>query len=171
MPVAEPSDPRDRPAAVVLDLDGVLADTRHRMHHLLGRAKDWDGFFAAAVDDPVHPEGLAVATESAGRGLTVVYLSGRPERTRDDTLAWMRLHGAPAGQVVLRGEGDRRPAAVMKVGALRRLAERYRLLVLVDDDPAVVRAARSAGVVAEVVRADWQPREEEMDDAQRHGRT
>jgi len=161
----------DRPDAVVLDLDGVLADTRHRMHHLARGDKDWDGFFAAAVDDPVHPEGLAVATESAGRGMTLVYLSGRPERTRADTLGWLARYDVPPGEVVLRREGDRRPAAVMKVGALRRLAERYRLLVLVDDDPAVVRAVVAVGVVAEVVRADWQPRDDELDDAQRHGRT
>ena len=157
--------------AVVLDLDGVLADTRHRMQHLSHGHRDWDAFFAAAVDDPVHPEGLAVATESAGRGLVIVYLSGRPERTRADTLAWLDRHHVPPGEVVLRREGDRRPAAVMKVGALRRLAGRYRLLVLVDDDPAVVRAVRRADVVAEVVRADWQPRDDDMDDAQRHGRT
>jgi len=75
------------PAAVVLDLDGVLADTRHRMHHLRARPKDWDGFFTAAVHDPAHPEGLALAREAARRGAPVVYLSGRPERTRADTEA------------------------------------------------------------------------------------
>lgn len=121
--------------------------------------------------DPVHPEGLAVARESATQGHRVVYLSGRPERTRADTVSWLRQVGAPDGEVVLRRDGDRRPAAVVKVGALRALAERHRLLVLVDDDPAVVRAVRRAGVVAEVVRARWQPREEDTDEAQRSGRT
>ena len=157
--------------AVVLDLDGVLADTRHRMRHLTGRHKDWDAFFAAAVDDPVHPEGLALASESAARGLAVVYLSGRPERTRPDTLAWLTRHAAPEGEIVLRSDGDRRPAAQVKVSALRRLARRYRLLVLVDDDPAVVRAVRAASLVPEVVLADWQPRDAEIDEAQRRGRT
>jgi hypothetical protein len=37
----------DRPLAV-FDLDGVLADVRHRLHFLDRRPKDWDGFFAAA---------------------------------------------------------------------------------------------------------------------------
>jgi beta-phosphoglucomutase-like phosphatase (HAD superfamily) len=72
---------------------------------------------------------------------------------------------------VLRREGDRRPAAVVKLRALRALGERYRLLVLVDDDPAVVRAVRRAGIVSEVIRADWQPRSQGVDEAQRGGRT
>jgi len=101
----------------------------------------------------------------------VLYLSGRPERTRPATLEWLAHVGAPQGEVVLRRDDDRRPAAVMKVGALRALAGRLRLLVLVDDDPAVIRAVRRSGVVPEVVRARWQPRDAVTDQAQRGGHT
>jgi phosphoglycolate phosphatase-like HAD superfamily hydrolase len=164
----------DRPPAVVLDLDGVLADTRHRMRHLHRRPKDWDAFFAAAHADPVHPEGLETAREAAGQGREVVYLSGRPERTRADTLAWLEQAGAPPGEVVLRPEGDRRPARTVKVAALRRLSRRLRLDVLVDDDPDVVAAVRAARppLVGEVLLADWQPRDADLHTAQeREGRT
>ena len=68
-------------AYAAVDLDGVVADVRHRLHHLEGGRKDWDAFFAGIADDPVHPEGLAVAEELA-REHELVYLSGRPERTR-----------------------------------------------------------------------------------------
>ena len=44
-----------RPLAV-FDLDGTLADTRHRLHHLERRPADWDAFFAAARDDPPLPD-------------------------------------------------------------------------------------------------------------------
>jgi HAD superfamily, subfamily IIIB (Acid phosphatase) len=158
----------------VLDLDGVLADTRHRMHHLRRRPKDWDGFFAAAVEDPAHPQGLALAAEAAARGAEVVYLSGRPEHTRADTLAWLRRVGAPPGRVVLRAEGDRRPARLVKVAALRDLAATAALQVLVDDDPDVVSAVRAARppLVGEVLLADWQPRDATLREAQqRQGRT
>lgn len=167
------SSDEQRPAAVVLDLDGVLADTRHRMHFITGR-KDWDGFFAAAVRDPAHPEGLAVAASAVEQGRVLVYLSGRPERTRSDTEQWLRRHGAPEAEVLLRPEGDRRPARVVKLAALRRLSRRYRLEVLVDDDPDVVRAVRAARprLVTEVLLADWQPRDDVLHRAQeREGRT
>ena len=159
---------------MVLDLDGVLADTRHRMRHLRRRPRNWEAFFAEATHDPVHPEGLSLAREAVRHGSVLVYLSGRPERTRADTLAWLRDAGAPEGDVVLRPEGDRRPAHVVKTAALRRLAARLRLDVLVDDDPEVVSAVRSARppLVAEVLLADWQPRDLDLHRAQeREGRT
>lgn len=164
-------DPR---AAVVLDLDGVVADTRHRMHLLRRRLNRWDDFFAAAVGDPVHPEGLALAQTAVEEGRVLVYLSGRPERLRQDTLRWLRRNGLPEGEVLLRREGDRRPARQVKLWHLRRLSRRYRLDVLVDDDPDVVRAVRAARppVVTEVILATWQPRDEVMHAAQElHGQT
>ncbi|WP_218123712.1 HAD family acid phosphatase [Quadrisphaera sp. DSM 44207] len=158
---------------VVLDLDGVLADTRHRSHHLRRRPKDWNAFFAAAAHDPVHRQGLALAHRAVADGAVVVYLSGRPERTRAATEAWLRRVGAPTGPVLLRADGDRRPARVVKVAALRALARTAAAAVLVDDDPDVVAAVRAEpGLVGAVVHADWQPREPEVHAAQeRAGRT
>ncbi len=49
-----------RPLAV-FDVDGVLADVRHRLRHVERRPKDWDAFFSAAVDDPPLAQGVALA--------------------------------------------------------------------------------------------------------------
>ena len=46
-----------RPIAVI-DIDGVLADVRHRLHLVHDRPKDWVAFFAAAPDDPPLETGL-----------------------------------------------------------------------------------------------------------------
>jgi len=159
---------------VVMDLDGVLADTRARMQHLRARPRNWDAFFTEAASDPVHPEGLALATEAAARGAALVYLSGRPERTREATQAWLEQVGAPAGPLLLRREDDRRPARVVKVEALRALAAQGPIAVLVDDDPDVVAAVRAVRptLVADVLLADWQPRDPGLHAAQeRRGRT
>ncbi len=85
--MADPAVIPPRPIAV-LDIDGVLADVRHRLHHLERRPKDWAAFFAAAPRDPLLPEGAAVAAQLAPDH-DVVYLTGRPERCRRDTLAWL----------------------------------------------------------------------------------
>lgn len=151
-----------RPYAVV-DLDGVLADVNHRLHQLQRTPKDWAAFFSGIPDDPVHPEGLAVARELAAEH-ELIYLSGRPERTRAATEEWLHRHGAPPGRVLLRRDGDRRPARVTKVGMLRRLAAERPVAILVDDDPAVCRAARSAGFT--VMEATWSRPEPTLFDAQ-----
>ncbi|MGH3587556.1 MAG: hypothetical protein ACRDQ0_14645, partial [Pseudonocardia sp.] len=50
-PSAEP-----RPIAV-FDIDGVLADVRHRLHHLEAYPQRWEPFFQAAGRDPLLEEG------------------------------------------------------------------------------------------------------------------
>ena len=136
----------------VIDVDGVLADVRHRLRHLDRRPKDWEAFFAAAPDDPPLEAGLDVARRLA-EVYEVVYLSGRPERCRADTVAWFEQHGLPPGELLLRPRRDFRPSKDYKVSVLRRLSERSPVAVLVDDDPAVLGAAREAGY--DVLPATW----------------
>lgn len=132
-----------RPLAV-FDLDGTLADVRHRLHLVDRRPRDWDAFFTAARADPPLPQGVALARESA-RDCDVAYVSGRPERCRDDTLAWLREHGLPEGELHLRADADRRPARVAKPALLRRAARGRVVAVVVDDDPMVCDAYERAG--------------------------
>jgi len=147
----------------VVDIDGVLADVRHRLHHVESPPKDWDAFFAAAPDDPLLEQGHFTATRLA-EVFDVVYLSGRPERCREDTLAWLRSHGLPAGDLLLRPPGDRRPARLLKVEVLDRLSADRSVAVLVDDDPMVLDAARRAGY--DVLPADWMRTDETLREAQ-----
>lgn len=152
----------------VIDIDGVVADVRHRLHHLERRPKDWGGFFAAAVDDTPLYEGVALATDLARRH-DVAWLTGRPERLRTTTARWLDDHGLPAGELFLRADVDRRPARLYKLGVLRRLTARQ-IAAFVDDDVEVVEAARQAGYPA--ILADWALRAPALREAQdRQGRT
>jgi uncharacterized HAD superfamily protein len=152
----------------VIDIDGVVADVRHRLHFLSRRPKDWGGFFQAAGDDPPLPTGLALVADLAERA-DIVWLTGRPEGLTDVTRTWLARHGLPTDELHLRGTRDRRPAVDYKLEVLRRLSRRQ-ISALVDDDPAVIRAAQGVGYPA--ILADWVPREDLLTDAQeRRGRT
>ncbi|MFJ6632056.1 hypothetical protein ACIQMR_11755 [Streptomyces sp. NPDC091376] len=140
-----------RPLAV-FDLDGTLAENGHRQHFLERRPRDWAGFFAAAPDDPPLAEGLRIVAEAAVE-CEVAYLTGRPERCRADTVAWLERHGLPAGPIWMRRNDDRRPARTTKLDTLRRLARSREIRMLVDDDELVCDAAERAGF--RVVRARW----------------
>jgi hypothetical protein len=155
------AEPPRKIAAV--DIDGVLADVRHRLHHVRSRPKDWAAFFGAASDDPVLPQGHDTVTQLA-TVYDIVYLSGRPEHCRADTVAWLEKHDMPTGEVVLRPRGDRRPARMVKVEILRRLDARRSVGLLVDDDPLVLEAARGAGF--DVLPADWMPEDRTLREAQ-----
>ncbi len=136
----------------VIDLDGVLADVRHRLRFVESRPKDWGAFFRAAPADPVLEEGRRVV-EALAEVHEVVYLSGRPEYCRGDTLDWLARHHLPAAPVHLRPWGDHRPARELKVATLRELARERDIAVLVDDDALVCEAARAAGF--DVLPATW----------------
>lgn len=139
-------------ALAVIDIDGVLADVRHRLRFLDRRPKDWGRFFGAAPQDPMLDVGLETVRRLA-EVYEVVYLSGRPEHCRRDTEEWFVRHDVPQGELHLRPHNDRRPAKDVKVGVLRRLAERAPVAVLVDDDVAVLETARKAGF--DVLPATW----------------
>jgi hypothetical protein len=151
----------------IFDIDGVVADVRHRLHHL-DEDRSWGGFFAAADRDPLLPEGARLVTE-LGREHEIVWLTGRPEWLRDTTTEWLAEHDLPTAELHLRPPGDYRPAPRYTLDVLRRLAPRG-IAAVVDDDDEVVRVATAAGFPA--VLADWVPRADTLRDAQdREGRT
>ncbi|MFD3581282.1 hypothetical protein [Streptomyces sp. NPDC058683] len=162
------TDSSKRPIAV-FDIDNTLADTAHRQRFLERKPRDWDAFFAAAPHDPPLAEGIALAVATA-RECEIVYLTGRPDRCRRDTLDWLAAHGLPEGRVHMRRNADRRPARHTKLEILRRLAERREVRVLVDDDELVCDDAERAGFT--VVRARWADRSAALEQAQEgEGRT
>jgi hypothetical protein len=153
----------------VIDLDGVVADVRHRMRFLSGARRDWDAFFAGISGDDVLAEGRAVV-ERLATDHELVYLTGRPERTRVATEDWLARHGLPPGRLIMRADGDRRPARLVKPRLLRSLARGRQVAVVVDDDAAVCAALTAAGWP--VLIADWMPAADVLETAQEHdGRT
>ena len=148
----------EKPMTAVVDIDGVLADVRHRLHHVTGR-KNWPAFFAGAADDGLLAEG-ARTVHALAEVYDVVYLSGRPERLRGVTESWFRRHGLPDGPLLLRREGDFRPSRDFKVEALEELARTRAVVVLVDDDERVLAAAREAGF--DVLPATWMGPDEDL---------
>lgn len=150
-----PDPPQGRPEqgkVAIVDIDGVLADVRHRLAHLRSPFKDWEAFFAAADRDPSFPEGLALAHELAVEH-QVIYLSGRPERCREGTQRWLDEQGAPAGRLILRPDDDRRPARVTKVEIAKTIAKHAEVAIVVDDDESVLAAMSAAGFTTKA--ASW----------------
>ncbi|AYG79176.1 hypothetical protein DWB77_01286 [Streptomyces hundungensis] len=159
---------RTRPLAV-FDLDGTLADSSHRQRFLDRKPRDWDAFFAAAPADPPLAEGVALCREAAEE-CEVVYLTGRPERCRRDTVEWLAAQGLAEGALHMRRNDDRRPARLTKLDILRKLGRDREVRMLVDDDELVCDAAERAGF--RVVRARWADAGEALKAAQeREGRT
>lgn len=157
-----------RPLAV-FDIDSTLADVQHRVHWLEGPWRDYGSFFSDAVHDTPLPQGVELVHEAA-RECEVAYVTGRPEWCRADTVWWLREHGLPLGPLLMRRNGDHRPARLAKVHLMRELVADRVLAVIVDDDDQVVQAYREQGWP--VLHATWAAESAALERAQEEeGRT
>lgn len=173
------------PPVAVVDIDGVVADVRHRVGRLERRPPDWAGFFAAADRDAPLPVGVKRVQELVAAGHEVVWLTGRPEWLRGITEQWLDEQELPVGMLLMRPNYDRRPARTLKASVVRALAAGrelpgYRagvprdIALVIDDDRLVVERLRADGWPVE--QADWlgpaEPGVRRLHDAQeREGRT
>lgn len=153
----------------MIDIDGVVADVRHRLHLIESRPKRWDEFFDSSADDPPLADGVALVLELAADH-DVVWLTGRPERNRRLTETWLAAQGLPDGTLLMRRDRDFRPAREAKRDQLRRLRRDREIGIVVDDDPEVVATLGRDGFPVRL--ADWLPHSSTLRKAQeKDGRT
>ena len=140
-------DPVPGGPAVVLDMDGVLADARGRQHYLNGPGrKDWKGFFDAAGEDLVIEEVVRL-TELLDRDLAIVLLTARPVRIRPLTEAWLDRSGVDWDLLVMRPDRDFGPSVEFKRSTVRHLRDAgFDLRLAFEDDRRNVDMFHQEGV-------------------------
>src|SRR5262245_38659953 len=128
----------------VFDLDGTLADCRHRLPLILEQEpKDWDKFFELCpLDKPILPL-VRVLQSLAIKDHTIEIWSGRPERTRYATEDWCRRHGIFFDALLLREDDDRRNDDALKMEWLDRLHETEWPDCVFEDRSRIVHAWRA----------------------------
>ncbi|MGC8627214.1 MAG: hypothetical protein ACP5VR_06575 [Acidimicrobiales bacterium] len=141
--------------AVAFDLDGVLSDGSARRHYLSGSNPDWDAFLAGVGDDPLIEE-TACLLSLLDRSLAVVLLTGRPARVGRVTLEWLSGHQLRWDLMVMRLDGDYRPAAVFKEQAVRALrASGLDIKLYFEDDRRTVELLRTEGLPTMYVHSGY----------------
>jgi beta-phosphoglucomutase-like phosphatase (HAD superfamily) len=132
--------------AVVFDIDGVLSDAAGRQHFLERGRRDWTAFFEACGDDPVIEE-IARLLELLDPKLSVILLTGRPQRVQPQTLAWLQRYGLRWDLLVMRARGDYGQVTNFKEETVRDLrAHGFDLRLAFEDDPSNHAMYVAAGV-------------------------
>ncbi len=154
----------------VFDIDGVVADVTHRLHHLRRRPQNWERFFTESEHDPVLADGVRRVQQAVRDGLAVVWLTGRPSWLREVTRGWLVDAGLPSDHLLMRPTHDYRPARHFKLETLDGLSTGAEIVSFLDDDPDVIATVAAAGHPAEL--ATWLPHTKTLRNAQeRSGRT
>jgi HAD superfamily, subfamily IIIB (Acid phosphatase) len=132
--------------AVVFDIDGVLSDAAGRQHFLERGRRDWTAFFEACGDDPVIEE-IARLLELLDPSLSVVLLTGRPQRVQPQTLAWLQRYGLRWDLLVMRPRGEYAQVTSFKESTVHELrAFGFDLRLAFEDDPSNHAMYVAAGV-------------------------
>jgi len=134
-------------SAVIFDIDGTLADTTHRKHHVEQRPKDWKAWNAAMHLDGQRPAIIKLARELA-KSHRLVLCTGRHEEFRDVTSKWLaNVADIWFSDLYMRADGDFRDDAIVKSELLDRIiADGYEPWLVVDDRDKVVAMWRERGL-------------------------
>ena len=134
--------------AVIVDIDGVLADTSARQHLLErpGGGRDWDAFFGAAGDDLPFIE-VPAMTCDLPTDTAVVLVSGRPDWLVDLTVDWLTRPGMRGDLLLVRRRGDRTGAARFKRAVLSGVRDAgFVVAMAIDDDERVTTMYVAEGI-------------------------
>ena len=132
-----------RSSCVIVDLDGTIADIRHRLHFIQQQPKDWKSFLDACVDDKPYEYVIILCQLLSLSGLELIICSGRNESHREVTAQWLEDNGVYPTLLMMRKEKDYRPDTIIKREMLLWLrAHEFEPLFAIDDRPDVVKMWR-----------------------------
>lgn len=132
----------------LLDVDGVIANNKHRLHFITD--KNYDKFYNVdmVASDTVIPEFDVIEGMITGGSYLdneVILVTGRPERTRDITMKWIKYNYPSLYPFIndddsmFRKDHDYRKSHVVKAKMVKDLYEKLEQkpnsFVVIDDDP------------------------------------
>lgn len=137
----------------IFDIDGTVADASHRMHYIKTKPKNFDAFYGAVLlDAPMEPM-CRLVRHLWDNGEKIVFCTGRPEKTRQDTANWLIRHAYPVWDVdyvplFMRADSDYRRDDVVKEELLDKIiATGFEPKIVFDDRPRVCDMWKRRGLL------------------------
>jgi hypothetical protein len=125
------------PLAIICDLDGTLA-------HLNGRSP-YDA--SSALEDGLNVPVAHIVQTYAAAGTAVILVSGREDKYRRPTEAWLAKHDIPYDALYMRRTRDFRKDAIIKTEIYNaKIRDQYAVLFVLDDRNQVVEMWRGLGL-------------------------
>ena len=137
--IAPPKTPKpvhnpDLPDAVLCDLDGTIA--------LIGDRSPYD---AAKCEQDIVNEPVRSILQTSGKA--IVFVSGREDKFKPQTLAWLKKHNISFDALHMRKSGDLRKDSIVKKEIYNEfILDKYNVAFVLDDRDQVVRLWRDLGL-------------------------
>ncbi len=131
---------------IIVDIDGTLADIKHRRHFVEreNKKKDFDSFHKACVDDkPINEIIKLVQLLYGNYGIHI--FSGRSKLIKKETIAWLKKHNINYNKLIMREERDYTPDYELK----KKWLDKYNkedIAFVIDDRDRLVKMWREQGL-------------------------
>jgi predicted secreted acid phosphatase len=141
-----------RKRAVIIDIDGTMANTDHRLPLLKGgnyTPEDWDKFIAAQLQDEPNKWCLEITKAMHKAGYKIIFITGRYYSEFGNTDGWLKknlpkyMHNYI---LLMRTDTDKRPDYESKEQILKTIQDTYNILFAIDDKASVVKMFRQNGI-------------------------
>lgn len=124
----------DLPDAIICDLDGTLA--------LIGDRNPYD---AAKCEQDLVNEPVRSILQTSGKA--IVFVSGREDKFKPQTLAWLEKHNIYFESLHMRRAGDTRKDSIVKQEIYDEfILNKYNVAFVLDDRDQVVKVWRDLGL-------------------------
>jgi len=141
-----------RAKAVLVDVDGTLADVRSIRHHVAQKPKDFDAFHAASAHVPANQQAIDYVARHHAAGFVVVVVTARLQTWAGVTTTWLDRHlPVPFDGPFHRPDGDFRPDVQVKRDIHRYLSRHYDIRGAIDDNPNVIALWDELGIPTTVI--------------------
>ena len=148
------------PQIIVVDLDGTLCDTNHRVDY--AQAGEWDAYHSRIAADRAHLDVSRLISHMVSDNAPdweVWLISGREERFLWETQRWLAARDIVADRILLRPAHDRSPDHELKLRLLVEALGSMEAVIdhvafVLEDKDRVVEAYRNAGLPCWQVRID-----------------
>lgn len=130
----------DKPACVLVDLDGTLNYALYR---------PWYGKDAAIQMINDKPNiGLVLLLQNLSKDIKIIIMSGRSEGDEANTsLAWLSNYGIKYEQAIFRKEGDYRKGEVVKLENYNTyIKDKYNVIAVFEDDDKCIKMYKDLGL-------------------------
>ena len=139
--------------AILVDIDGTLADVDHRLHFIRGTEregkgkKDWHSFHDQCIHDQPNLWCMELVKIYKENGFTIILLTGRGEDYRKQTLTWLSQHNIPFDELHMRAKTTHlADYEVKKETYEKEIAPKYNIRFVLEDRASVVAMWREIGL-------------------------
>ena len=140
-----------RPAAVIFDIDGTLADVSHLSEYVTGINTDYDTFHTLVCDaDPIEWV-VEEVHRRINTGYEIILVTARQEKFQQQTEQWLLEHEIDYTEMWMRRTNDVRSDYAIKSEILSALKLRYDITHAYDDNPHTTQLWLGNGIPTTVV--------------------